>query len=364
MQQPLIAVVLGTRPEIIKLFPVIAELKRRKRKFIVIHTGQHYSVRMDRIFFADLKIQEPDILLGVGPGKQGEQTAKMLRRIEKALLDRKPDIILVEGDTNSVLAAALAAAKLGIRIGHIEAGLRSYCREMPEEINRILTDHLSDFLFAPTKTAMNNLVAEGVEKRKIFVTGNTIVDVTKKYAKKAAKDSRILQNMELTANNYLLLTLHRKENVDNAKKLKEIFQAIKILSGEFPVVFPIHPRTAKRIRQYRLARLMKKIPNLKIIQPQGYFDFLNLQQHARLILTDSGGIQEEACILKVPCVTLRENTERPETLDIGSNMIAGWQQGSILRATRTMLKKRRSWKQPFGNGTSGKKIVDIVTKAL
>jgi UDP-N-acetylglucosamine 2-epimerase (non-hydrolysing) len=319
---------------------------------------------MDRIFFADLKIQEPDFLLGVGPGMQGEQTAKMLRRIEKTFLEKKPEIILVEGDTNSVFAAALAAAKLGIRIGHVEAGLRSYCREMPEEINRILTDHLSDYLFAPTKGAMNNLIAEGIEKRKIFVTGNTIVDVTKKYMDKAVKNSRILQNLDLSSNHYLLLTLHRKENVDNAAKLKKIFQAVKILCREFTIVFPIHPRTAKRFRQYHLTGYIKRIQNLKIIQPQGYLDFLNLQQHARLILTDSGGIQEEACILKVPCVTLRENTERPETLDVGSNIIAGLQQGGILRATKTMLKKRRSWKQPFGNGSAGKKVVDIVTKAL
>jgi UDP-N-acetylglucosamine 2-epimerase (non-hydrolysing) len=319
---------------------------------------------MDRIFFAELKMQEPDILLGVGPGKQGKQTARMLIKIEKAFLDTKPDIILVEGDTNSVLAAALAAAKLGIRIGHIEAGLRSYCREMPEEINRVLTDHLSDFLFAPTKGAWNNLVAEGIEKQKVFITGNTIADITTQYKKKAAQCSQALNDLRLTANNYLLLTLHRKENVDNPKKLKGIFGAIKILCREYSVVFPIHPRTTKRLRQYHLAARIKKIPNLKIIQPQGYLDFLNLQQHARLILTDSGGIQEEACILRVPAVTLRENTERPETLTVGSNIIAGWRKEGILEATATMLKKRRSWKQPFGSGIAGKKIVDIITKTL
>lgn len=364
MDKILIAVVLGTRPEIIKLFPVIAELKRRKYHYLLIHTGQHYSVRMDKVFFADLDLQEPDILLGVGPGRQGEQTARILTRIERVFLRKRPDVILVEGDTNSVIAAALAGAKLGIPIAHVEAGLRSYFREMPEEINRIITDHLSAYLFAPTKGAMNNLTAEGIARSSIFVTGNTIADMTERYANRAAKVSTILRDLNLSPDHYLLLTLHRKENVDAAGKLKEIFQAIKMLCKEFPVVFPAHPRTAKMVRQYRLTDRLKRIKDLKIIQPQGYFDFLALEQRARLILTDSGGIQEEACMLRVPCVTLRENTERPETVAVGSNMIAGWHREGILTATEKMLKKRRSWRQPFGNGNAGKKIVDIVEKAF
>jgi UDP-N-acetylglucosamine 2-epimerase (non-hydrolysing) len=364
MKKPLFAVVLGTRPEIIKLVPVISELKRRAKRFIIIHTGQHYSVRMERIFFADLNIQEPDFLLRVGRGMQGEQTGKILMRIERVFLRSKPDIVLVEGDTNSVLAAALAAAKLGIRVAHIEAGLRSYCREMPEEINRILTDHLSDYLFSPTQGARNNLLKEGISGKKIFVTGNTIVDITKAHITKAARKSTLLRKLNLPANHYFLLTLHRKENVDNVRRVGEIFQAVKALCRMFPVVFPIHPRTGKKLRQFHLMSRIKAIPHLKIIQPQGYLDFLNLEHRARLILTDSGGIQEEACILKVPCVTLRENTERPETVDVGSNIVAGWHYQGILRATEHMLKKRRSWKQPFGNGISGKKIVDIITRIL
>jgi UDP-N-acetylglucosamine 2-epimerase (non-hydrolysing) len=364
MKKPLFAVVLGTRPEIIKLVPVISELKRRRKRFIIIHTGQHYSVRMERIFFAHLNIREPDFLLRVGRGMQGEQTGKILMRIERVFFRLKPDIVLVEGDTNSVIAAALAAAKLGIRIGHVEAGLRSYCREMPEELNRILTDHLSDYLFSPTQGAKNNLLKEGISGKKIFVTGNTIVDITKAQIPKAARKTALLRKLNLPANHYFLLTLHRKENVDNVRKVREIFQAVTALCKMFPVVFPLHPRTAKRLRQFHLMNHMKAIPNLRIIQPQGYLDFLNLEQHARLILTDSGGIQEEACILKVPCVTLRENTERPETVDVGSNMIAGWHYEGILRATEHMLAKRRSWKHPFGNGTSGKKIVEIITRTL
>jgi UDP-N-acetylglucosamine 2-epimerase (non-hydrolysing) len=364
MGKPLIAVVLGTRPEIIKLFPVISELKRRKRNYILIHTGQHYSIRMDTIFFADLNMDEPDILLGVGPGKQGEQTGKMLIRIEKAFLEAKPVMVLVEGDTNSVLAAALAASKMGIRIGHIEAGLRSYCREMPEEINRVLTDHLSDHLFAPTGRARQNLLAEGIPASRISVTGNTIVDMIKEHAPGAEKNTLVLQRLHLSPNHYFLLTLHRKENVDHAEKLKEIFRAIKHLCRDFPVILPIHPRTAKRLREYDLLERMKRIPHLRIIQPLGYLDFLLLLKCARLVLTDSGGIQEEACILKVPCVTLRENTERPETLKSGSNVLAGWHRKPILAAVARMLKKRRTWKQPFGNGTAGKKILDTITKIL
>lgn len=364
MATPPIALVLGTRPEIIKLSPIISELKRRKKKCILIHTGQHYSVRMDKVFFGDLNIREPDLLLGVGRGSQGEQTGKMLIALEKAFLDVKPDIVLVEGDTNSVMAAALAAAKLGIRVGHVEAGLRSLDREMPEEINRVLTDHLSDLLFAPTSRARKNLLEEGIATKKIHVTGNTIVDVTKEYAKKAQHNSSILQRLGLSANGYLLLTLHRKENVDDVRKMKEIFHAVTHLCREYPVVFPIHPRTAKRARQFRLTRRIHTIPNLRAIYPLGYLDFLNLEQNARLILTDSGGIQEEACILRVPCVTLRENTERPETVAVGSNMIAGWHRKTIVGGVNRMIKKRRNWRQPFGNGTAAKKIVDRVIRIL
>ncbi len=364
MQKPLIAVVLGTRPEIIKLFPVIAELRRRRWKYLLIHTGQHYSVRMDGVFFSELKIPQPDILLGVGSGMQGEQTGKILIRIEKVLLEKKPGIVLVEGDTNSVIAAALAAAKLGIRVGHVEAGLRSYCREMPEEINRILTDHLSDYLFSPTAQAKKNLLAEGIVGKKIFVTGNTIVDVTQQYARKAARSSAILQQVGVPKHQYLLLTLHRKENVDDEAKLKAMFRAIRKLCISFPVVFPIHPRTEKRLRQYHLMKRIKAMRQLKIIKPLGYLDFLNLEQNARLILTDSGGVQEEACILRIPCVTLRENTERPETIKAGSNTIGGWQEKTILSAVQRMSKKKRIWKQPFGSGNAGKKIVEAISRTL
>lgn len=357
-----IVIVLGTRPEIIKLSPVLSEFKRRKIRFHLVHTGQHYSFKMDRIFFKDLRIPEPDYLLGVGPGTHGEQTGKTLIKIEKVFLKEKPDIVLVEGDTNSVFATALAAVKLGIKVGHIEAGLRSFDREMPEEINRVLTDHISDYLFAPTTMSKENLLCEGIDKKKVFVTGNTIVDATLKNIKVAEKKSKILSRLNISKDNYFLLTLHRAENVDNKERLKEIILAIKELCKKYLIIFPAHPRTTKRLREFNLSKSFKKIKHLKIIEPVGYLDFLELEVNASLILTDSGGIQEEACILNVPCVTLRENTERPETITIGSNIIAGWKRETITAAVHKMLKKKRRWKHPFGTGNSAKKIVDILLR--
>ena len=315
---------------------------------------------MDRVFFSDLSLPEPDYLLGVGPGTQGEQTGKILIKIEKVLLKTRPDIVLVEGDTNSVIAAALVAAKLGIKIGHIEAGLRSYCHEMPEEINRILTDHISDFLFAPTQTSKANLLKEGIDKNEIFITGNPIVDTTLKNLPLAEKRSKILSDLPITDRNYLILTLHRKENVDNKKRLREIISAMKELCKTHHIIFPIHPRTLKRLREFKLMQTAKRIENLRIIEPAGYLDFLKLEKNARLVLTDSGGIQEETCIMKVPCVTIRENTERPETLIVGSNIIAGWERITIIDSVYKMLKKKRTWKNPFGKGKASKKIVEIL----
>jgi len=362
MQKPLITVVLGTRPEIIKLSPILSELKGRRMRYNLIHTGQHYSFMMDRIFFKDLHIVEPDHLLGIGAGTHGKQTGKTLIKTEKVFLKVRSDIVLVEGDTNSVVAASLAAVKLKIKVGHVEAGLRSFDRKMPEEVNRILTDHVSDYLFAPTQISKNNLLNEGINKDKIFVTGNTIVDATLKNISIAQRKSKILSSLEISKDSYFLLTLHRVENVDNKEKLKEIIIAIKELSKNHLIIFPVHPRTTKRLKEFSLSKIIKNIKGLKTIDPVGYLDFLNLEANARLVLTDSGGIQEETCILKVPCVTLRENTERPETIKIGSNVIVGWKKKSIINGVNRMLKKKRDWRQPFGNGKTAKKIVDIILK--
>jgi len=361
LSNPLIDVVLGTRPEIIKLSPLFLELKKRRIRFHLIHTGQHYSFNMDKLFFQDLIIAEPDFLLGVGSGTHSKQTGEILIRTEKVLLKEKPDIVLVEGDTNSVIAAALAATKLNIKVAHIEAGLRSFDREMPEELNRVLTDRISDYLFAPTKLSKENLLREGIDKNKIFVTGNTIVDATLKNIDIARKRSKILYEINISENNYFLLTLHREENVDNKIRLKEIILSIDRLSRDYPIVFPAHPRTIKRLKEFNLSRSVKQIKNLMLIEPIGYLDFLSLEANARLVLTDSGGVQEETCILKVPCVTLRENTERPETVDVGSNIIVGWKRRGIKGGVQKMLNKKREWQQPFGNGKTAQKIVDIIS---
>lgn len=352
-----ICIILGTRPEIIKMSPIIREFQRRHLDFFILHTNQHYSRNLDKIFFEELNLPLPKYNLNVGSGTHGEETGKMLIGIERVLIEENPDIVLTQGDTNTGLAGALASAKLHIKTGHIEAGLRSYFREMPEEINRILIDHCSDFLFAPTKKAKEILINEGIPKDKIFITGNTVVDSVYQNIK-LAKKSAVLKDNNLEKEKYFLLTIHRPENVDKKETLEMIFDGLKLVYDKFnlPIICSIHPRTRKRIEEFNL-----KIPKgIRLIEPVGYLDFLNLESNAKLILTDSGGIQEESCILKVPCVTLRDNTERPETLKVKSNVLAGTNPQRILDCVNKMIDKKRNWKNPFGNGESGKIILDIL----
>jgi len=357
-----IGVILGTRPEIIKMSPIIRELGGRN--YFIIHTNQHYSENMDSIFFQELNLPSQDYNLNIGSGTHGEQTGKMLAKIEKILLNEKPDLVVVQGDTNTVLAGALAASKLNIKITHIEAGLRSYDRTMPEETNRVLTDHISDYLFAPTKTAKNNLLKEGINEKNIFVVGNTIVDATLQNLRIAEERESIKEFLTKITNgkDYFLLTLHRAENTDNIERLKNIVESIIQVVEHFNhnIVFPIHPRTEKKLKEYDLMKKLENNPLIKIIEPIGYLEFLILEKNAKLILTDSGGVQEEACILKVPCVTLRENTERPETLEVGSNMLAGYNKEKIMNSVEIMFKRNRNWENPFGDGNAGKKIVEIL----
>ena len=355
-----IAIILGTRPEIIKMSPIVRECQKRRLQYFIIHTNQHYSFNLDRIFFKELNLPLPKYNLKVGSGTHGEQTGKMLIKIEEVLLNEKPDIVLVEGDTNTVLAGALAAVKIHIRVGHIEAGLRSYSEEMPEEINRVLVDHCSNLLFAPTKIAKDILIKEEIPKEKIFITGNTIVDAVSENLKIAQKKSKILKKLKINKNKYFLVTLHRQENVDNKERLKNILKGLESVSKNlnFPVIYPIHPRTFKMIKIFNL-----KIPqNIKIIEPIGFLDFLKLETNALLVLTDSGGVQEETCILKVPCVTLRDNTERPETLKVKSNILADSNPQKIVKSVEKMLNSKREWKNPFGDGKSGRKILNIIQK--
>lgn len=268
-----ISIILGTRPEIIKMSPVIRECEKRKINYFILHTGQHYSYNMDKIFFKELELPGAKYNLNVGSGTHAEKTGKMLIGIEKVLLMEKPDVVLVQGDTDTVLAGALAASKLNIKIGHIEAGLRSYDKNMPEEINRVLTDHISDYLFAPTEKAKDNLLREGIDLDKIFVTGNTIVDGIYQNLEIAKLKSKILNELDLKEREYFLVTTHRKENVDNKNRLEGILKGLELISKEydFDIVFPIHPRTSKRIKEFGL----KVNDSIKVIEPLGYLDFLN-----------------------------------------------------------------------------------------
>jgi len=353
-----VSIVLGTRPEIIKMAPVINECERCALDYFIMHTGQHYSYNMDKVFVEELELPDPKYHLGVGSSSHGQQTGEMLTRIEKVLRKEKPNIVLVLGDTNSTLSGALSAAKLAIKVGHVEAGLRSYDRKMPEEINRVLTDHCSDFLFAPTEKSKEILLGEGISEKKVFVTGNTIVDVVYKNMKLAKKDD-LLAKLHLEPKQYFVATIHRQENVDEKRRFSRIIQGLRRISDEFgiPMIYPIHPRSTKRMKEFSLH------PNgIKIIDPTNFSNFLQLEYNAKLVLTDSGGVQEETCILKVPCVTLRDNTERPETLDVGSNILAGSNPKRMLECVEVMLKKDNDWENPFGDGRAGKKIVEILMK--
>lgn len=352
-----IAVVLGTRPEIIKMAPVIKALSGKNNGRLVLHTGQHYSYRMDKMLFEQLELPEPDYNLEVGSGTHAESTGRMLIEIEKILVKEKPDIVLVEGDTNSVVAGALAAVKLGIGIGHVESGLRSYDRSMPEEVNRVITDHISDYLFAPTVMARQTLLREGIAGERIHVTGNTIVDAVYQNLELARNKADFLKTAGLNAREYLLLTLHRQENVDDRQRFSDILDGLDSVSSALgmPVFYPVHPRSRKMMTEFQL-----NSKNIILHEPVDFLSFLQLESNARLVLTDSGGVQEESCILGVPCVTLRDNTERPETVDVGANVIAGTVPQKILEAAQMMLGRKNEWKNPFGDGTAAKRILGIL----
>jgi len=350
-------IVLGTRPEIIKMSPIIKEYDKLKKEYIQIHTGQHYSYELDKTFFKDLELPKPSYNLSVGSGTHAVQTGKIMIGVEEIIKKESLDIVLVQGDTNTVLAGSLAAAKLNVPLGHVEAGLRSYDNTMPEEINRIVSDHVSKLLFAPTEQAKNNLLKEGIQEHKIHVTGNTVVDAVYQNLELANKTRDPLKKYNLKPREYFLITAHRAENTDNPERLKGIIKGLEQIHTKYqePMIYPIHPRTRKMLNQYNI-----RPKNVILINPVGYFDFLILQDNARLILTDSGGVQEEACILGTPCITLRDNTERPETLQVGANILVGTNSDKILHATKKMLSIPTIWKNPFGDGKAAKRITQII----
>jgi len=354
-----VAIILGTRPEIIKMSPIIRACEEKSVEYFILHTGQHYSYEMDRAFFNDMELPDPKYNLDVGSGTHAVQTAKILTGIEDILIKEKPDVVLVQGDTNTVMAGALAASKLHIKVGHVEAGLRSYDRTMPEEINRIIADHISDYLYAPTETSRQNLLKEGIPDEKIFVTGNTVVDAVYQNLEISEKHFNVLSDLGITSKNYFLVTMHRAENVDVKERISNVLEALRFISKKYslPVIFPMHPRTVKMVKEFGLS-----LEDITVLKPLGYLEFLQLEKHARVILTDSGGLQEEGCILGTPCVTLRDNTERPETVEVGANVLAGTNTLKILSCVHCWINYSNHWNHPFGNADSGKKILSIGCK--
>lgn len=354
MTKTRIGLILGTRPEIIKLSPLIRECEARGLEYTLVHTGQHYSEMLDSVFFERLGLPSADYELGVGSMTHGQQTGEMLMQVEEVLLEEDLDSVLVQGDTNSVLSGAIATSKLDTEIGHVEAGLRSYDRQMPEEMNRVVADHVSDYLFAPTENAAQNLREEGIPMGRIAVTGNTVVDAINQNIDIAESESSILEDRGVSEQEYILLTAHRAENVDDPERLRAILDAVAETASqtEFPVLYPIHPRTQNNIEQYDIA-----VPaEIQTIDPVGYFDFLTLEANAALAITDSGGVQEEACVLGTPCVTVRNSTERPESVDVGANILT--EPSNVPEAARQMLDSGGNWENPFGDGQAAKKILN------
>ena len=347
-----IVTVVGARPQFIKMAPVSKELRKCCEE-IVIHTGQHYDYEMNEIFFKELNIPEPDYNLGVGSGSHGYQTGEMLKGIEKILMDEKPDVVLVYGDTNSTLAGALAAVKLHIPVAHVEAGVRSYDRKMPEEINRVLTDHASDILFAPTENAVRNLEKEGIKKG-VYLVGDVMVDALLQNLEIAEKKSNILKNLNLRKKDYILATVHRAENTDNKERLKSIVNAF--VESEEKIVFPVHVRTMNALKELDLYEYLSKAENIILTKPVGYFDMLVLERFAKKILTDSGGVQKEAYILKVPCITLRDNTEWVETIETGWNLLVGANKEDIINAIKCINPSIKAHSHVFANTNASKKI--------
>ena len=361
--------VVGARPNFMKVAPVHRAIGHYQQiQQLLVHTGQHYDLNMSDIFFHQLGLSAPDINLEVGSGSHAIQTAHIMIRFEEVMLKEKPDLVLVYGDVNSTVAATLVCAKLGICVGHVEAGLRSFDRTMPEEINRLLTDQIADLLFTPSCDGDENLLREGVAKEKIHLVGNVMIDTLVRLlplAQERWQNSHfILDGLTVDQGRYALVTLHRPSNVDEPKMLAEIMAALADISQDVQVIFPIHPRTRQRLRDLNLLDSISAKQNLKILEPIGYIDFLALQRHAKFVITDSGGIQEETTYLNVPCLTMRENTERPVTVTMGTNILVGRDMKRLLVQTRRILSGEVCSGQvpPLWDGQAAERIAAILAK--
>ena len=355
--------VVGARPNFMKVAPIVEAMKRREREFtpLVVHTGQHYDAAMSDTFFSDLDLPQPDVYLGVGSASHAAQTAAVMERFEPVVIEEKPDWVLVVGDVNSTLACALVCVKLGVKVAHVEAGLRSRDRTMPEEINRLLTDQIADLLFTPSADANDNLLAEGIPVERIRLVGNVMIDSLYKHLERSSQ-SKIKEQLGVAGGDYAVLTLHRPSNVDGLRAFSSILDALEKIGARLPIIFPVHPRTLKMIDELQLTDRIKEAEGLRLIDPLGYLDFLSLYSGARLVLTDSGGIQEETTVLGVPCVTLRESTERPITVSLGTNTIVGTETDKIVSAAFAALDEPRkpSATIPLWDGKTAGRIVDVL----
>src|SRR5918911_865194 len=353
--------VVGARPNFMKAAPVVEAMRRRPREFapLVVHTGQHYDARMSDDFFRDLGLPRPDVHLGVGSGTHAQQTAAVMQRFEPVVLERQPDWVVVVGDVNSTLACALVCAKLRIKVAHVEAGLRSRDRTMPEEINRLVTDQLSDLLLTPSEDADRNLLAEGIPQERIRFVGNVMIDSLFKHLERAAR-SRVREELCVAGTPYAVVTLHRPSNVDEPRTLSRILSALERISEKVPVVFPAHPRTRRRFEEFGFGERLARAHNLRVVEPLGYLDFLRLYSGAALVLTDSGGLQEETTALGIPCLTLRENTERPVTVELGTNRVVGTDPERIVREAADALDNPRAELPPLWDGQASDRILNAL----
>jgi UDP-N-acetylglucosamine 2-epimerase (non-hydrolysing) len=358
--------VAGARPNFMKVAPVIREMRRRESRIesLLVHTGQHYDEAMSISFFDELEIPRPDINLEVGSASHAAQTARIMLAFEEFLIDRRPDWVVVVGDVNSTMAATLVAAKMEIRVAHIEAGLRSFDRSMPEEINRIVTDALSDLLLTPSRDAGENLLREGVAPEKISFVGNVMIDTLFDNLERARK-SNALERFQVQSGEFSVMTLHRPSNVDDKTTLEGILDAIEVLQQRLPIIFPAHPRTRSRIEEFGLNSRVASMSKLVVTQPLGYLDFLQLYSNSRLVLTDSGGIQEETTALGIPCLTLRQNTERPITVTQGTNRVVGSNPQAIRREAMAALDSRMTSRRvpELWDGRAARRIVDAIEEA-
>jgi len=349
----------------------VAPLHRAFQKYhdnirhLIVHTGQHYDEDMSKVFFKDLELPQPDSYLGVGSGSHAQQTAKIMVEFEKVLEWEKPDIVVVVGDVNSTVACSLVSAKMQIRVAHVEAGLRSFDRTMPEEINRLVTDSLAQFLFVSEPSGMRNLKREGVDGSKMFLVGNIMID-SLVHNRQKAKNNGTMDRLKLESRKFILVTLHRPNNVDNKENLERIFSIFEGIDRETAIVFPVHPRTRKMIEEHGLDRQGKSIANLRLLDPLGYLEFLNLMEHAGLVITDSGGIQEETTFLGIPCLTLRENTERPVTVEVGTNELCALDPLRVVERSRAILqgKAKRGRIPELWDGKTAERITEILAKAV